>query len=95
MSYTMRDYRNALNERDSYDLYTPGWKLGQMKVDDIVEEMIKDKNNEMAHELSDVIYSLAECGFDLQSDEIKKLMELLKNNGFEDMAMEITEEISE
>lgn len=93
MRYTIVDYRNALNERDSHDLETPGWKLGQMKVDSIVEEMMKAGSKEMAYELVDGIWSLIECGFELQSEEIEKLMDLLKNNGFEDMALEIWEEM--
>lgn len=93
MSYTIVDYRNAVNEMNSHDLDTPGWKLGQMKVDSIVEEMMKERKPEMAHEVVDTIWSLIECGFELQSEEIEKLMDLLKNNGFEDMAMEIWEEM--
>lgn len=93
MAYTMRDYRNALNERDSHDLGTPGWKLGQMNVSNIVEEMMKSGSEEMAHELVDEIWSLIECGYELQSQEIEKDMELLKNNGFEDLALEIWEEM--
>lgn len=93
MKYTMRDYRNALNERDSHDLGTPGWKLGQMNVSNIVGEMIKSGSEEMAHELVDEIWSLIESGNELQSEEVEKDMKLLKNNGFEELALEILEEM--
>lgn len=93
MAYTMNDYRRFLNERDSHDIGTPGWNLGQQNVENIVEKMMKSGSEEMAHELVDEIYSLLDCGFDLDSEEIKKDMALLEENGFEELAEEIREEM--
>lgn len=89
MKYTMVDYRNALEERDSYDLDTPEWEQSQATVNNIVEEMMKSGSKEMAYELADEINSLLECGFELDSEEIQRDIELLKNNGFENVALEI------
>lgn len=89
MKYTMVDYRNALEERDSYDLDTPEWEQSQAAVNNIVEEMMKSGSKEMAYELADEINSLLECGFELDSEEIQRDIELLKNNGFENVALEI------
>lgn len=51
--YSMNDYRAALSERDSHDMESPAWKLGQTKVQGIVTAMVASKNIDMVHEVVD------------------------------------------
>lgn len=42
--YNMNDYRTALIERDSHDMASSAWKLGQMKVQSIAAVMMASRN---------------------------------------------------
>ncbi len=104
MAYTFKDYQNQLNERDSHDIGSTGWRLAQQNIETIIEELLAQGNKEMAYEIVDEIYSLMECEentpdfnetADMKSElveNIKKDIQLLRDNGFEDM---IDDEIEE
>ncbi len=104
MAYTFKDYQNQLNERDSHDIGSAGWRLAQQNIETIIEELLAQGSKEIAHEIVDEIYSLMECEentpdfnetADMKSElvkNIKKDIQLLRDNGFEDM---IDDEIEE
>lgn len=107
MAYTFRDYQNALSERDSYDMGSSAWSLSQIKVESIVEDLMEQRDSRMAHELEDEIYSIYEM-LDHTPDlnetqemrnalkaDIEKDMNLLRKNGFDDIADGIAEEMEE
>ena len=54
--YDMNDYRAALNERDSHDIESSEWKLGQMKVQSIVAVMVANGNCQMVEEVMYEVY---------------------------------------
>ena len=89
--YSMNDYRAALSERDSHDMESPAWKLGQTKVQGIVTAMVASKNIDMVHEVVDEVYSLNECGISLDDVAIQFDLWLLKSNGYEKKAQELME----
>ena len=37
----MREYRQALNERDSFDIGSVGWRAAQLKLEQVVEKYLK------------------------------------------------------
>ena len=94
MKYTFRNYQEAINERDSYDMFSSGWKAAQIKMESIVMELMKQHCQQMAMELVDETYSLLEFSNDKEIKEvISKNLTLLRENGFEDMADDLIEEM--
>ncbi len=87
------DYLKALNERESHDIGSTGWRLAQQNIENITEELLAQGSRQMACEIVDEIYSLME----LDEDEeliatIKKDIQLLRDNGFDDMVADDIEE---
>ena len=91
MAYTMNDYREALSERDNLEMESAEWKEAQKKVQQIVEEMVKSGDRAMVGEVMDEVYSLLECGFTLDDEEVKQDIELLEKYGFTEEAQELRE----
>ena len=104
MAYTFKDYQNQLDERSSHDIDSAGWRLAQQNIETIIGELLAQGSKEIAYEIVDEIYSLMECEentpyfnetADMKSElveNIKKDIQLLRDNGFEDM---IDDEIEE
>lgn len=104
MAYTFKDYQNQLDERSRHDIDSAGWRLAQQNIETIIEELLAQGSKEIAYEIVDEIYSLMECEentpyfnetADMKSElveNIKKDIQLLRDNGFEDM---IDDEIEE
>lgn len=89
--YNMNDYRAALNERDSHDMESSEWKLGQMKVQSIVAVMVANGNCQMVEEVMDEAYSLNDCGLEFGDAAVQFDIWLLESNGHEDKAQELRE----
>ena len=89
--YSMKDYRAALNERDSYDIDSSAWKLGQLKVNSIVTAMVVSGNNRMVNEVVDEVYNLNDCGFEFEDAAVQFDIWLLESNGYEEKAQELRE----
>ena len=89
--YDMNDYRAALNERDSHDIESSEWKLGQMKVQSIVAVMVANGNCEMVEEVMYEVYSLNDCGVEFGDAAVQFDIWLLESNGHEDKAQELRE----
>ena len=84
--YNRNDYRAALNERDSHDMESSAWKLGQMKVQSIVAVMVANGDIKMVDEVMEEVYSLNECGFKLEDAAVQFYIWLLESNGYEEEA---------
>ena len=89
--YDMNDYRAALNERDSHDIESSEWKLGQMKVQSIVAVMVANGNCQMVEEVMYEVYSLNDCGVEFGDEAVQFDIWLLESNGHEDKAQELRE----
>ena len=89
--YSMNDYRAALNERDSYDIHSSAWKLGQMKVQSIVAVMVASGNSQMVNEVADEVYNLNDCGTELDDAAVQFDIWLLESNGYGEKAQELRE----
>lgn len=89
--YSMKDYRAALGERDSHDMKSSAWKLGQMKVHSIVAAMIASGNPQMVQEVVDEVYSLNECYSSLDNEVVQFDLWLLESNGYGKRAQELRE----
>ncbi|MCX4271584.1 MAG: hypothetical protein OSJ71_04910 [Acetatifactor sp.] len=89
--YDMNDYRAALNERDSHDIESSEWKLGQMKVQSIVAVMVANGNCQMVEEVMYEVYSLNDCGVEFGDAAVQFDIWLLESNGHEDKAQELRE----
>lgn len=88
---TMNDYRAALNERDSHDLYSAAWKLGQQKVQYVISALMEQGDRAMAAELIDEVYSLNDCGVPFDDEGVQYDLWVLESNGYEDEAAELRE----
>ena len=89
--YNMNDYRAALSERDSHDIESSEWKLGQMKVQSIVAVMVANGNCQMVEEVMYEVYSLNDCGVEFGDAAVQFDIWLLESNGHEDKAQELRE----
>lgn len=86
---TIRDYRNALNERNSFDFESVGWRAAQAKLEQIIETGLEEGSYEIAKEVQDAIYDLLDCGLTFEDEQVVTLMDLLKENDFEELAEEV------
>lgn len=89
--YNMSDYRKALKERGSYDVGSAKWNLEQMKVAAIVSAMVSMKDERMVAEVVDEVYSLNDCGMELDSNPVQFDLWLLESNGYKKEARELRE----
>lgn len=89
--YNMNDYRAALSERDSHDMESPAWNLGQMKVQSIVAVMVANGDIQMVDEVMEEVYSLNECGLSLEDSAVQFDIWLLESNGYKEKAQELRE----
>lgn len=89
--YNMNDYRAALSERESYDMDSAPWNLAQTKVQSIVTAMVASGNKYMVREVMDEVYSLNDCGAELDSNAVQFDLWLLESNGFTAEAQELRE----
>lgn len=89
--YSMEDYRAALDERESHDMESSAWKLGQMKVQGIVTAMVASGNTQMVQEVVDEVYSLNDCGVSFEDEAIQFDLLLLESNGYTEQAQELRE----
>ena len=80
--YNMNDYRNALNERDGYNMDSAEWMLAQQKVNAIVAAMIASRNLMMVHEIVDEVYNLNDCGIAFTDNAVQYDVWLLESNGY-------------
>ncbi len=85
------DYRNALNERNSFDFESVGWRAATLKLEQIIERGLAEKNYQIAREVQDGIYELLDCGLTFENEQVSKLTSLLDDNGFTEMAEEVRE----
>lgn len=88
---TLVDYRNALNERNSFDFESVGWRAATLKLEQIIERGLAEKNYQIAREVQDGIYELLDCGLTFENEQVSKLTSLLDDNGFTEMAEEVRE----
>jgi hypothetical protein len=88
---TLADYRNALNERNSFDFESVGWRAATLKLEQIIERGLAEKNYQIAREVQDGIYELLDCGLTFENEQVSKLTSLLDDNGFTEMAEEVRE----
>lgn len=89
--YSMNDYRTALEERDSNDIGSTAWNLGQAKVTAIVAAMVADGNGQMIREVVDEVYSLNDCGMEFESENTQFCLWLLESNGYKKEAQDLRE----
>ena len=89
--YSMEDYRAALDERESHDMESSAWKMGQMKVQGIVTAMVASGNTQMVQEVVDEVYSLNDCGVSFEDEAIQFDLWLLESNGYTEQAQELRE----
>ena len=89
--YNMNDYRNALSERDNYDMDSAEWTLAQQKVNGIVAAMVASRNPMMVREVIDEVYSLNDCGVALTDNAVQYDLWLLESNGYRKEAQELRE----
>lgn len=87
--YNMNDYRTALIERDSHDMDSSAWKLGQMKVQSIAAVMMASRNHQMAQEIIDEVYNLNDCYSSLEDEVIQFDLWLLESNGYSEQAQRL------
>lgn len=87
--YGMKDYREALEERDRYDMDSVAWKLAQQKVQGIVTAMVASGDTKMVHEVVDEVYILNDCGASLDDVAIQFDLWLLESNGYKEQAQEL------
>lgn len=88
----MEEYRWALNERDSFEIGSTGWKAAQLKLEQIIKKELGKGNRRIAFEVQDDIYNMLDNGTSLEDEEVVKSLNLLKDNGFEDLAEEVLED---
>lgn len=88
---TLADYRNALNERNSFDFESVGWRAATLKLEQIIERGLAEKNYQIAREVQDGIYELLDCGLTFENEQVSKLTSLLDDNGFTEMAEDVRE----
>lgn len=88
---TLVDYRNALSERNSFDFESVGWRAATLKLEQIIERGLAEKNYQIAREVQDGIYELLDCGLTFENEQVSKLTALLDDNGFVEMAEEVRE----
>lgn len=89
--YRMNDYRVALSERDSQDMYSAAWNLAQLKVNGIVAVMVASGDREMVLEVVNEVHSLNDCGMEFENEAIQYDLWILESNGFKDEAQELRE----
>lgn len=89
---TLRDYRNALNERNSFDYESVGWRAAHAKLKQTIEKGLEEGNFQIAREVQDGIYELLDCGLTADDEQVAELIKLLAENGFEELAEEIKED---
>lgn len=89
--YNMNDYRAALRERDSHDMESTEWKLGQMKVQSIMAAMVACGSRQMVGEVMEEVYSLNDCGFEFEDVAVQFDIWLLESNGHGEEAQELRE----
>lgn len=87
--YNMNDYRNALSERDGFEMDSAEWMLSQQKVQGIVAAMVASRNPLMVSEVVDEVYSLNDCGLEFNSNEVQFDIWLLESNGYKKEAQEL------
>lgn len=87
--YNMSDYRAALGERDSHDMESSEWKLGQMKVQSIAASMVANGSRQMVEEVMGEVYSLNDCGIEFEDAAVQFNIWLLESNGHEKKAQEL------
>ena len=87
----MREYIQALNERDRFDIGSVGWRAAQLKLEQVVEKYLKAGDRRMAMEILDEVYSLNDCGAEYDDETVQKDINLLMDNGFEEYAEELRE----
>lgn len=88
---TLADYRNALNERNSFDFESVGWRAATLKLEQIIERGLAEKNYQIAREVQDGIYEFLDYGLTFENEQVSKLTSLLDDNGFTEMAEEVRE----
>lgn len=89
--YNMNDYRAALSERDSKDFETKEWQLCQQKVQSIATVLVASGNKSMVVEVVDEVYSLNDCGVELEDNVVQFDLWLLESNGYTKKAQELRE----
>lgn len=89
--YNMNDYRAALSERDSYDMDFTAWKLSQQKVQGIAASMVSVGNKLMVNEVVGEVYSLNDCGCELNDMAVQYDFWLLESNGYSEKVQELRE----
>jgi hypothetical protein len=89
--FNMNDYREALEERDKYDMDSKEWRLAQTKVSSIIAVMVSSRNPMMVEELVDEVYSLYDCGANLEDESVQYDLWLLESNGYKEEAKELRE----
>lgn len=87
----MREYRQALNERNGFDIGSAGWRAAQLKLEQVVERYLQSADRRMAMEIMDEVYSLNDCGAEYDDEIVQKDISLLMDNGFEEYAEELRE----
>ncbi len=87
----MKEYRQALNERDSFDIGSVGWRAAQLKLEQVAEKYLQAGDRRMAMEIVGEVYSLNDCGAEYDDEIVQKTIRLLENNGFEKYAEELRE----
>lgn len=89
--YSMNDYRQVLQERDSHELNSKEWDFCQMKVNSIIAAMVADRSPQMVMEVVDGVYSLNDCGVEFDDPSVQWSIWLLESNGFKDRAQYLRE----
>lgn len=87
--YSMNDYREALSGRDSKEINSKAWQFCQTKVIGIVSAMVASGDKAMVQEVIDEVYSLNDCGSELEDNAVQVDIWLLESNGYIGAAQEL------
>lgn len=78
-----QEYRDALDERDNFSVFSKEWNEMTEKIFDILRDGVKAHDDESVYIVKDEIESLLDCEIDWNDEEIQKDVELLEANGYD------------
>lgn len=105
MTYSFIDYRNSISERNGQDIESKEWETAQEKVNEVVKGLLNQKDMHMAREIEGEMIDLLDSMHNIPDftetkktredilEVVRENIELLRNSGFEDIAIEIEKEM--
>lgn len=87
--YIREDYLKAMEEREECELFSKEWNFCQRKVQSIATAMVAAGNTWMVSEIVDELYSLNDCGVEIEDEAVRFDLWVLESNGYADKANEL------